>query len=481
MDAAAIFGPVSLIPIVIIIVLSLITKKTFEPLLVSTFVAVIIFQVYNNASEGVYNVWTNIQSVLGGFVGLLLKEMKDDTIGWVILVCGLMGALLFILEKSNAAASFANYLTKFAKTRKRALFATWAFGILLFIDDYLNVLTVGNTMKKVTDKHNISRAMLAYSVGSTAAPIVILVPISTWAVFFASLLAGQGVLGADGTAFSAYVNCIPFLFYGWICVFVVLPLVILGVIPLMGPMKKQELAARETGNLFPPGVEPPEVESEIEVDPNQKQGGVLDFVLPLVILVAATIIFGKDLLTGAIVALIYTAIQYFARKLVKWTQLIDQFWAGFSTMIQVFGLLVLAFSFKDACADLGFVDYVIGIVEPIMSGAVLPAVVFIATAVMAFAMANFWGLAAIVIPIVVPLASAMGMGVGSIGMSLCCAAVFCGAAFGSHACFYADAAILIGKATDIRPYDHAITQLPYAIIAAVLSTILYLIFGFVYL
>ncbi len=453
------YGAICLIPIAVIIILSLITKKTFEPLLISTLVAVIIY-----AKGGFF----------GEFVGLLLKEMADPTIGWVILVCGLMGALLFILEKSNAAASFANYLSKFAKTRKRALFATWAFGILLFIDDYLNVLTVGNTMKKVTDRHNISRSMLAYSVGSTAAPIVILVPISTWAVFFASLLMGAGVTGPDGTAFSAYVQCIPYLFYGWICVFIVLPLVILGVIPLMGPMKKQELAARETGNLFPPGVDPPEVEVELEVDPDQKQGGVLDFVLPLVVLVAATIIFGKDLLMGAIVALVYTALQYFIRKIVKWSALIDQFWAGFSTMIQVFGLLVLAFSFKDACANLGFVDYVISSVEPIMSGALLPAVVFIATALMAFAMANFWGLAAIVVPIVVPLATAMG-----VDIYLCCAAIFSGAAFGSHACFYADAAILIGKATDIRPYDHAITQLPYAIISAVLATGLYLIFGFI--
>ena len=457
MDAAN-FGPISLIPIAIIIILSVITKKTFEPLLISTLVAIVIY-----AKGGFF----------GDFVNLLLKEMADPTIGWVILVCGLMGALLFILEKSNSAASFAAYLERFAKTRKKALFATWAMGILLFIDDYLNVLTVGNTMKKVTDKHNIPRSMLAYSVGSTAAPIVILVPISTWAVFFASLLKANGVVGANSTAFTEYIHCIPYLFYGWICVFITLPLVILGVIPLMGPMKKQELNARATGNLFPPGVDPPEPESETEIDPHLKRGGIFDFILPLIVLVIATIWAGKDLLTGAILALVFTAILYFARKLVKWEALMDQFWAGFSTMIQVFGLLVLAFSFKDACANLGFVEYVIQTVQPVMSGVLLPAVVFVATALMAFAMANFWGLAAIIVPIVVPLATAM-----NVDIYLSCAAIFSGAAFGSHACFYADAAILIGKATDIRPYDHAITQLPYAIISAALATILYIILGF---
>lgn len=456
MDATT-YGALCLIPVAVIIVLAVATKKTFEPLLISTLVAIVIY------AKGGF---------LMEFIGLLQTEMADPTIVWVVLVCGLMSSLLFILEKSNAASAFAGLLGRFATTRKKALFATWFLGICLFIDDYLNVLTVGNTMKKVTDKHRISRSMLAYSVGSTAAPIVILAPISTWAIFFSGLMKVEGVVGADGTAFGAYLQCIPYLFYGWICVFIVLPLVFLGVIPLVGPMKKQERHAMETGDLFPPGVTPPAVVEE-ERDASLKQGGVWDFVLPLVILVVATILAGKDLLTGVVITLIFTAVLYVVRRLAKMSSLIEQFWEGFAGMIQVFGLLVLAFSFKDACANLGFIEYVITNVEPIMSGALLPAVVFVATAVMAFAMANFWGLAAIVIPIAVSLATAM-----NVDVYLVCAGVFCGAAFGSHACFYADAAILIGKATDIRPYDHAITQLPYAILAAILSTILFVIFGF---
>jgi Na+/H+ antiporter NhaC len=427
-------------------------------LLISTVLAVIIY------AKGGF---------LPEFVGLLLKEMADPTIGWVILVCGLMSAMLFILEKSNAATAFADALSKFATTRKRALFSTWLLGICLFIDDYLNVLTVGNTMKKVTDRHRISRSMLAYSVGSTAAPIVILVPISTWAVFFSSLLDGEGVVGADGTAFGAYVQCVPYLFYGWICVFVVLPLVIFGVLPLVGPLKRQELDAMNNGNLFPPGVDAT-TEAVEESNGNLKKGGILDFVLPLVVLIAATILSGKDLLMGVIIALVFTGLLYVTRKLVSLTSLIEQFWSGFAVMIQVFGLLVLAFSFKDACANLGFVEYVIDAVAPIMAGAWLPAVVFIATAGMAFAMANFWGLAAIVVPIVVPLSAAM-----NVDIFLSSAAVFSGAAFGSHACFYADAAILIGQATNIRPYDHAITQLPYAILSAIIATVLYGVIGFI--
>jgi len=450
------YGVLSLIPIATVIVLAVTTKKTFEPLLLATLTAIVIYAKGNFFTE---------------FVNGALAVMADPTIGWVILVCGLMGSLLLILEKANASAAFAKAIEKFATTRKRALFCTWLFGIFLFIDDYLNVLTVGSTMKKVTDKFNISRAFLAYSVGSTAAPIVVLVPISTWAIFFSSLLANEGILGADGSAITAYMNCIPYLFYGWIAVFVVLPLVIIGVIPLMGPMKKQELHARETGDLFPPGVLPPAPEEA--PDASVKQGGIWDFVLPLVVLVGVTIAVGNDVLKGVIVSLVFTALLYVGRKLTNFTEFIENYWTGFGTMVQIFGLLVMAFMFKNACAALGFTDYVIASVAPYLNGGLLPAVVFVTTALMAFAMANFWGLAAIVIPIVIPLATAM-----NVDIYLAAAAVFSGATFGSHACFYADSAILIGKATDIRPFDHAITQLPYAIICAVLTTVLYLLFGF---
>ncbi|MEG2199577.1 MAG: Na+/H+ antiporter NhaC family protein [Anaerovorax sp.] len=456
MEPVTTYGAISLIPCAVIIVLALITKKTFEPLLISTIVAFVIYAKGDFFNE---------------FINCALSVMADPTIGWVILVCGLMGSLMLILEKSNAAASFAEILSKFANSRKKALFSTWALGICLFIDDYLNVLTVGNTMKKVTDKYNISRPMLAYSVGSTAAPICVLAPISTWAIFFSSLLVASGGIPEGMGAFTAYLHCIPYIFYGWIAVFIILPLVILGVIPLVGPLRKIEKRAQETGNLYPDGVLPPVVvEEEMQVD--HKKANILDFILPIIILIAVSVLVGNDVLKGIVVALFATALLYGVRKIMTLTEYIANFWSGFETMIQVLGLLVLAFMFKDGCSMLGLTDYVISSVEPLMSGGYLPAVVFIVTALMAFAMANFWGLAAIVIPIVIPLSQAMG-----VDIYLASAAVFSGAAFGSHACFYADSAILIGKATDIRPYDHAITQLPYAILGAVVTVALYLFFG----
>lgn len=451
------YGIFCLLPIVVIIVLSLATKKTFEPLLVSVIVAVLMFAGKDFLPE---------------FILLLQKELADPTIVWVILVCGLMNALLCMLEKSRAADSFADLLGKFAKTRRRSMLATMFLGICLFIDDYLNVLTVGNTMKRVTDRHRVSRSMLSYCVGTTAAPVVVLVPISTWAVFFISLLAAEGVVGPDGTAFSAYVRCLPYMFYSIVCVLIVMPLVVFGILPLVGPMKRQEKAALERGELFPPGVEPPAPIDDSQTENGKKKGGIWDFALPLIVLITFTVIFNNDVLSGAVVAIAFTVVWYLIRKLATLGELVAQFWEGFTGMVPTFGMLVLAFAFKDACAYLGFVEYIIEIVTPIMTGGILPAAVFVATALMAFAMANFWGLAAIITPIAVSLCAVMDANI-----YLTCAAVFCGAAFGSHACFYADEAILIGKACDIRPYDHAITQLPYIILAAVIATILFVVFG----
>lgn len=455
------YGIISLIPAGIVVLLALVTRKTLEPLLIGSLAGFIIL---------------SKEKFLTAFVNAALKVMGDPTIGWVILVCGLMGGLIFVLEKSGGVNSFVQLAVKYANTRKKTLFFTWLVGLCLFIDDYLNVLTVGSTMKKVTDKHRIPRVFLAYSVGSTAAPICVLVPFSTWAVFFASLLAKQG-LTVNGSGIGAYIHSIPYIFYGWVAVFIILPLVIKGIIPLMGAMKEANDVALKTGQLFPvdyieanqQGI----AETEVAVTDDSKQGRLMDFVLPIIILVGATIGMGIDLLKGVIVALGFTAVMYNSKGIMKYEEFMNNCWEGFQSMVFVLGLVVTSFIFKEVNDGLGLTNFVIQTVKPLMNGGWLPAVTFLVTAGIAFATATFWGLAAIVIPIVIPLAQAMG-----VDPFLTSGAVFSGAAFGSHACFYSDAAILIAKATGIRPYDHAITQLPYALISALVATALYIFFGF---
>lgn len=447
------YGVVSLIPCVILITMALVTKRTFEPLVIGTLVALLI---------GSREDW------FVDFVQSALDVVARET--WVIMVVGLMGSFLFVLEKSKSTLSFAGLLARFATSRRKALIAQWFLSMCLFIDDYLNILTTGNTIKRITDRFNISRTLAAFTLGSTSAPIVVLAPLSTWAVFFSSLLVKAGMVPEGKSAVGTYFSCMPYMFYPIIDLILVV-LVIVGIFPLIGPMRKLERKARETGDLYPDGLAAP-AEVKEEEEKGAKHGTLLDFVLPLIVLLAVTIFLDIDVLMGVVAALFFTAILYVGKKLTTVSQFVDSMWAGFNSMMTVLGLLVAAFMFKEACDDLGMASYVISKVEPLMQSGFLPVVVFIISALMTFALANAWGLAAIMVPIIVPLAQGMDANI-----FLSVAAIFSGATLGTQACFYSDNAILIGQSFNIRPFDHAVTQLPFSLVAAAISIILYLAFG----
>ena len=325
--------------------------------------------------------------------------------------------------------------------------------------------------------------MTAYIIGSTSAPVVVLIPLSSWSIYYASLINNTGIVPEGGSAVGMYMQSIPFMFYPMICLLVLL-LVIGGILPLFGPLRTMQKQADGGGSLYPPGeetleetVEDLEELEELE-DTAQKpsKAGVLDFLLPLFVLVAATIYFDIDVLTGVVMALVFTGAMYLIRKRMTLVDYVDSMWEGFSSMVSVLALLVIAFMFKAACENLGMSDYIIGKVAPLMSGSVLPTVIFLAATLMTFALANAWSVSAIMIPLVVSLALDMNA-----NMAVAIAAIFSGSVFGTQLCFYSDNAILIAKATGIQPMDHVKTQLPFAMVSGVLTCVAYLIYGFVFL
>lgn len=455
MDAT--YGIISIIPVIVLIAVALITKRTFESLLVATLLAMII---------GYKGAWFT------AFVEQLQVITADNV--WVLLVVGLLGGLVGVLEKSKAAMGFAGLLSKFATTKKKSLIAEWALSVVLFVDDYLNIMTTATIMKRLNDSHKIHRTLTAYVIGSTSAPVVVLIPLSSWSIYYASLIDTTGIVPDGGSATGVYLQSVPFMFYPMFCL-LILVLVILGIIPLFGPIRKYQKQAEETGDLYPTGLEAPE-EAEEAADPNAKTGGVIDFVLPIVVLLAATIYFDIDVLTGVIVALVFTCVMYIIRKLMGIADYVDTVWEGFSTMVSVLALLVIAFMFKAACENLGMSEYIIGKVAPLMAGQVLPFVIFLVSTLMTFALANAWGVSAIMVPLVVPLAQAMDA-----NMAVAIAAIFSGSVFGTQLCFYSDNAILISQSTNIRPLDHVTTQMPFALCAGALCSIAYLVYGFAFL
>ncbi len=458
------YGIISLIPALTVLIIAFKTRKAFEPMLIGSIVGYIIVAKTNFFTE-----WLNSA----------LSVMVDPTIAWIILVCGLFGSLIAVLEKSGGALGFTNFALKYANTQKKSLILAWIMGLAIFIDDYLNALTVGTAMKKITDNHKIPREMLAYVINSTAAPVCILLPFSTWAVFFAGLLEKEGVT-INGSGMTAYIHTIPFALYGWAAAILV-PFVILGIIPKIGPMKKAWDRVKQTGQVFPPTADNKflntqesntEVAASKEISNSEPQ--VSNFLIPIIVLIAVTILTGIDLLKGVLVALVTCLILYTVRKLMSFDDFMETCWRGLESMIMPLGIVVVSFIFKNVNDALGLTPFVIETIKPLMSAHLVAAISFASVACIAFCTGTFWGLAAIAVPIVIPLAQAM-----DVNVLLAAGAIFSGAAFGSHACFYADATVLTARSSEIPPMEHALTQIPYATIAACITFIGYVILGYI--
>jgi Na+/H+ antiporter NhaC len=406
--------------------------------------------------------------------GYLYGSMSNETLQWLVFVIALFGILIMLLQRSGAVLDFGHWASRLLKTKQRVMLGTFVLGIVVFVDDYLNNLAVGTTMKDISDAQKIPRTQLAYIVNSVAAPVCILLPMSSWAAYFGGLFEENGIVGgANNTGLGAYVQSIPFMFYGWIAVAVVL-LQILGVIPRIGPMKKDWERVETTGDVFPEGTQASERESFTEDTGERTGANPIYFLLPIAVMIVVTLVTGIDVLFGVAAGVACAFIQFLVTRKLPFKQLLQASFDGILSMGFVLVLSVLAFAVQNANIDLGLADYVIKTVEPLMNGAFLPAVAFIVCAAYAYVTGSFWDMAVIVAPIVIPLAVAM-----DVSPILAGAAVFSGAAFGSNTCLYGDGVILCAQACGIKPIDLMLTTLPYALISAGASTALFLVAGFV--
>nr|WP_299242032.1 Na+/H+ antiporter NhaC family protein [uncultured Halomonas sp.] len=450
-------GPLVLLPTTIVLVLALWTRRALEPLVFGAFVGTLMIDPGNALSSLSEN---------------LLEVMTDEDVAWVIIVCGLMGSIIALLLKSGSSKAFANSLMRYTTNKPRALMGCWFMGIILFVDDYLNSLAVGTSMRKVTDRFKTSREMLAYVIDSTAAPISVLIPISTWAVFFGALIEKNGI-AEDGQGIWTYIQAIPYMFYPWIAVILV-PLFIFRWIPAFGPMKKAEQRAEETGQCVPPGAEHIDAEiGHLEADSDQTKGTIWTFLLPMASLAFFTWWFDLDFLMGIFVTLAGMIVAFIALKKLSPHQTFDNILEGFKSMIDALAVLVAAFLFNEVNTDLGLADYVINTVQPLINAQMLPFIIFTIMGFVSFATGSNWGVFVIILPIV----SVLGQNLGA-DMILVIGATLSASTFGSHACFYSDATVLTAQASGCTPFQHAFTQLPYAAVAGCIAAVGYLILGY---
>ncbi|MDR3225173.1 MAG: sodium:proton antiporter, partial [Clostridiales Family XIII bacterium] len=411
--------------------------------------------------------------ILGGIDGFFPQlidatyaVLMNATTVWVILVAGLFGGLVALVEISGGTTGFSSAAERVAKGEKSTLLVTWLLGIAVFADDYLNALAVGTAMRKLADKYTIAREKLAYVVNSTGASVCVIIPVSTWAAFMASQLELSGA-APEGGGTAMYLQTIPYLFYAFAAVIAV-PLFIFKVVPTFGPMKQAELRAKGGQTVPDSMLDATKEEEEME---SGKKPNVWNFVIPMILLIAATIYF-QDMLYGVIIGIASCFILYLPQKVVSLTAMCEAIIKGFAEMVFPLMIVVAAFILQNANDSLGLTSFVIDSVAPILSPVLLPMIAFIIVALLAFCTGSFWGVAAIAFPIIVPLSQTM-----DVNTLLVCGSVISGAVFGSHTCFYSDAATLTCAACQIKNIDYAKTVLPLIAVPFVLAIIAFLIAG----
>ena len=474
----------SLLPPVAAIVLALITNEVYSSLFLGIIVGCFL---YTNGSpiDAFQDFVSRLTSNAGGNMGILMFLV-------------ILGTMVALMIRAGGSKAYGDWAVSHIKTKSGALWSTFILAIVLGVDDYFNNLTTGNVMRPVTDGHHISRAKLSYMCDATAAPVCIMMPVSSWAA------AVTGIIGNEEVGFQIFLKAIPYNYYA------ILTLVFIVVMTCLnidyGPMRKHENNAAK-GDLYTTPERPFAGVEEMKFNPN---GKVIDLVLPVLVLVGCCVgsmVYvgyqngGTDLITafantsafdalplGSLVALIFTMIFFMVRRAMSFTELMDCLPEGFKQMVPAILILCLAWTIGDVTKGLGAPEFVAGIVKNLSGSlyALLPAVVFIIAAFLGFATGTSWGTFSILLPIVIPVFSggtpAVDLTVGDLNNNLLMisiAATLGGAVMGDHCSPISDTTIMASSGAQCYHLNHVATQLPYAMTVAVVCFANYILASFI--
>lgn len=470
----------AILPPLIAIFLALITKEVYSSLFVGIVSGGLLYSGFS--FEG-----TMVHVFQDGFI----KSVADAYNIGILMFLVLLGSLVAMMNKTGASAAFGTWAAMHIRSRVGAQIATIVLGMLIFVDDYFNCLTVGSVMKPVTDAKRVSRAKLAYLIDSTAAPICIIAPISSWAAAVAGFAKGAG---AD-SGFSLFINAIPFNFYAILTIFMMFFLAVTRFD--FGLMRKHERNAEDSGDLYTTGA----IAESVEVLQKNDRGRVIDLIIPVAVLVVACIIgmiysggfFGDGeaahnfkqafsdsdasvgLVLGSSVALTFAVIFYLCRRVISFKDCMDAFPEGFKAMVPAIMILCCAWTLKGMTESLGAKVFVSDLVNgPAASfQAFLPAIFFVIAMALAFSTGTSWGSFGILIPICLAAVPAGDMTI--VAVSACMAGAVCG----DHCSPISDTTIMASAGAQCNHINHVNTQLPYALLCAAVSFLAYVMAGFV--
>ena len=466
----------ALLPPLVAIVLALITKEVYSSLFVGIVVGALLYSGFK--FEG---------TVTQIFEGGIIKVLSDSYNVGILIFLVILGSVVCMMNKAGGSAAFGRWASKKIHTRVGAELAAIILGILIFIDDYFNCLTVGSVMRPVTDRHHVSRAKFAYLIDATAAPVCIIAPISSWAAAVSGFVKGQ-----DGLAI--FVRTIPYNFYAILTIVMMVGMVLMKT--EFGAMRTHEINALN-GDLYTTSARPYENATDDET-PNPR-GKVIDLVIPIVVLVICCVISmiytggffsGTDFVTafsqsdastglamGSAFGLVFAIIFYTIRRVVNFRDCMGCIPEGFKAMVPAIMILTFAWTLKAMTDSLGAAVFVEEAMRSVAGGieVILPAIIFLVGCGLAFATGTSWGTFGILIPIVVAVFEKSSPEMMIISMSACMAGAVCG----DHCSPISDTTIMASAGAQCDHVTHVSTQLPYAILAAAVSFVTYIVAGFV--
>lgn len=465
----------SLVPPLLAIVLALVTKEVYSSLFIGVAMGALLYTGFHpwNAFVALFDIMKNSMNL-----NILIFDV-------------LLGMIIVLMSKSGGSAAYGKWAGNKIKSKKSAMLATTGLGVLIFVDDYFNCLTVGSVMRPVTDRFKVSRAKLAYIIDATAAPVCIIAPISSWAAAVNSYVPEDA--GISG--FQLFLRTIPYNLYAILTLLMVFTIILTGLD--FGLMKKHEKNA-VAGDLFTSGGEEFDQVKEEEISSN---GKVIDLVLPVLVLIGTAIgamiytgflggatdvvtaFAGCDAETSLIFATLITVMfmlaLYLPRKVITFKGFMDSFVEGFKMMIPAIGILIFAWSLKgmgDALEIASFVENLVG--SNASASVLLPAILFLVAIFLSFSTGTSWGTFAILVPIAI----AMFPGTDNMQMMIIAvAAVLSGAVCGDHVSPISDTTVMSSAGAQSNHINHVTTQMQYAVVVAVVSAIGYVIAGFVHI
>ncbi len=467
----------ALVPPIIAILLALITKEVYSSLFIGILAGGVIYANFDFET-------TMVHTLQDGFIASIADSYNIGIIIFLVL----LGAMVSMMNKAGGSRAFGKWTTKHIKSRVGAQLATVLLGVLIFIDDYFNCLTVGSVMRPVTDKHNVSRAKLAYLIDATAAPVCIIAPISSWAAAVAGFAKGSGATNG----MSLFISAIPFNFYALLTIGTMIFLAVTNTD--FGLMKKHEQNAL-AGDIFTSGER---YDTADEADINEK-GRVCDLVVPVIVLIITCVLgmiysggffsgtnfieaFSNSdasvgLVIGSFAAIIFTVIFYMLRGVLSFRKCMDSLPEGFKAMVPAIMILCCAWTLKTMTDSLGAKIFISQLIEG-SAGALqlfLPAIIFLIAVGLSFSTGTSWGTFGILIPIVLSVFGASDGNITIVAVSACMAGAVCG----DHCSPISDTTIMASAGAQCDHINHVNTQLPYALLVAGVSFVSYIIAGFI--